>query len=59
MNNRVRRLHMKKENNPKEQTTIRIPAELKEKIQQEAERKGMSFNQLVLLILKERITPKK
>lgn len=55
----MRRLHMKKENNPKEQTTIRIPAELKEKIQQEAERKGMSFNQLVLLILKERITPKK
>lgn len=45
--------------NQKEQTTIRIPAELKERIQQEADRKGMSFNHLVLLILKDWITPKK
>lgn len=45
--------------NPREQTTIRIPAGLKKMIQQEADRKGISFNQLVLLVLKEWITPKK
>lgn len=45
--------------NPREQTTIRIPAELKEMMQQEADRKGISFNQLVLLVLKKWITQKK
>lgn len=44
-------IHMKKENNPKEQTTVRLPLELKERIQREANRKGMSFNELVLIIL--------
>lgn len=35
----------------REQTTIRLPAELKEKLQQEADRRGMGFNALVLMIL--------
>lgn len=50
---------MKRENNPKEQTTIRLSPELKERIQKEADRKGMSFNELVLIILNDWITPKK
>ena len=32
----------------REQTTIRLPAELKEKLQQEADRLGISFNGLVI-----------
>ena len=52
-------IHMKKENNPKEQTTVRLPLELKERIQKEADRKGMSFNELVLIILNDWITPEK
>lgn len=35
----------------REQTTIRLPAELKEQIQREAERKEKSFNNLVEIIL--------
>lgn len=50
---------MKKENNPKEQTTVRLPLELKERIQKKADRKGMSFNELVLIILNDWITPEK
>lgn len=50
---------MKKENNLKEQTTVRLPVELKERIQKEADRKGMSFNELVLIILNDWITPEK
>ena len=37
----------------KEQTTIRLPAELKEKLQQEAERKGYSITELIIFILWE------
>ncbi len=37
----------------REQTTIRLPAELKEKLQQEADETGIAFNQLVLIILNE------
>ncbi len=37
----------------KEQTTIRLPAELKEKIQKEADRRGESFNGLVMIMLNE------
>ena len=37
----------------REQTTIRLPAELKDKFQQEADRRGIAFNQLVLIILNE------
>ena len=35
----------------REQTTIRLPAGLKEKLQQEAERRGISFNAYVLLLI--------
>lgn len=34
-----------------EQTTIRLPVELKEKLQQEAHRLGISFNALVIMFL--------
>lgn len=37
----------------REQTTIRLPAELKEVLQQEADRMGMSFNALLIMILIE------
>ena len=37
----------------KEQTTIRLPVELKEKLQAEAEKRGISFNELVMIITKE------
>lgn len=32
----------------KEQTTIRLPAELKKQLQQEADKLGVSFNGLVI-----------
>lgn len=35
----------------REQITIRLSAELKEKIQQEADRKGISFNSMVIIFL--------
>ena len=35
----------------REQTTIRLPAELKEKLHQEADRLGISFNGLVIYYL--------
>lgn len=35
----------------REQTTIRLPAELKDQLQQEAEVQGKSYNNLVELIL--------
>ena len=37
----------------REQTTIRLPIELKEKLQQEALKKGISFNALLLDIIKK------
>ena len=37
----------------REQTTIRLPSDLKEEIQMEADKTGLAFNQLVLMILKE------
>lgn len=36
----------------REQTTIRLPAELKEKLQQEADRRGNSFNETVIRLLR-------
>ena len=36
----------------REQTTIRLPAELKEQIQQEADELGISFNEAVMIALK-------
>lgn len=44
---------VKKEKSEREQTTIRLPAELKEELQREADRKGISLNALVLMILNE------
>ena len=35
----------------REQTTIRLPAELRDKLHQEAEKRNMSFNSLVILLL--------
>ncbi len=35
----------------KEQTTIRLPKELKEKLQREAEETGISFNSYILLLI--------
>lgn len=37
----------------REQTTIRLPAELKEKLQREADRIGISLNALILRVLNE------
>lgn len=37
----------------REQTTIRLPAALKEQLQQEADRRGISLNTLMLMILNE------
>lgn len=35
----------------REQTTIRLPAELKERLQRQADRRGLSFNAYVLLLI--------
>ena len=35
----------------REQTTIRLPAELKDRLQQEADRRGDSFNETVLRLI--------
>jgi predicted DNA-binding protein len=35
----------------REQTTIRLPAELKEQLQQEAEQIGISFNAYILMLI--------
>ena len=43
----------------REQTTIRLPDEMKKGLQKEADKRGMSFNQLVLIILKEWVSRKK
>lgn len=37
----------------REQTTIRLPADLKEQLQQEADRKGYSLNQMLLIIFSD------
>ena len=37
----------------KEQTTLRLPADLKEQLAREAKERGMGFNALVLLIIRE------
>jgi len=39
----------------REQTTIRLPVELKEKLQQQAGKIGISFNEFVLLAIDEYI----
>ena len=35
----------------REQTTIRLPVELKKRVQLEADRRGISFNELVMLAI--------
>ena len=43
---------MEKEKAPmREQTTLRMPEELKEQLQKEAEKKGISFNAYLLLLI--------
>ncbi len=37
----------------REQTTIRLPTELKQRIQQEADKKGIGLNALLLEILQQ------
>lgn len=37
----------------REQTTIRLPVELKEQLQQEADKRGFSFNTLVIILLRK------
>lgn len=37
----------------REQTTIRLPADLKERIQREADKRGYSFNALILILLEK------
>lgn len=37
---------------PREQTTIRLPAALKEQLQQEADRQGISLNAIIILYCK-------
>ena len=38
------------------QTTIRLPAKLVNKLKQEANKKGLGFNQIVNMILREHFT---
>lgn len=38
----------------REQTTIRLPAELKRELQREADEKGISFNAYIVIILQQR-----
>ena len=37
----------------REQTTIRLPAELKERIQKEADNKGISFNAMMIILIEQ------
>ena len=37
----------------KEQTTIRLPEELLQQLKREADEKGFSFNELVLIVLND------
>ncbi len=37
----------------REQVTIRLPAEMKKELQQEADKRGLGFNSLVLLIIRD------
>ena len=42
-----------------EQTTIRLPAELKKQLQQEADRQEISFNKLVMTAVKDFLSRQK
>lgn len=43
----------------REQTTIRLPTELKEQLQREAERQEISFNKLVMTAVKDFLSRQK
>lgn len=43
----------------REQTTIRLPSDLKEEIQQQADSMGISFNAFILIILEKWINRQK
>lgn len=43
----------------REQTTIRLPAELKESIQKAADKMGVSFNEYVLIVLEKWVSHQK
>lgn len=43
----------------REQTTIRLPAELKEQLQREADNLGISFNELVMMIINDYLSHQK
>lgn len=51
--NMEREIHKKLAGEPKEktQTTIRLPTELKEILQKEADKKGISLNAYILLLI--------
>lgn len=54
MEDKTMKSHEDREMNmPREQTTIRLPAEFKERIQQEADRRGDSFNETVIRLLQK------
>lgn len=42
---------MNKKKTEREQTTIRLPAELKEQLQREAQERGISFNEYMLWLI--------
>ena len=42
---------MKKESSEREQTTIRLPVEMKEELQREAVKKGISLNAYIVLLI--------
>lgn len=48
---------MKKDN--REQTTIRLSEEMKERLQQEADKRGISLNAFVNLIIREHLEKNK
>ena len=49
---------MMNEANKREQTTIRLPSELKKRIQQEADKRENSFNETVILLIQKALEEK-
>lgn len=43
----------------REQITIRLPAELKEQLQREADELGISFNELIMMIINDYLSHQK
>lgn len=37
----------------KEQTTIRLPVDLKERLQQQADKRGYSLNMIIIIVLQK------